>query len=127
MVDERANRRVPGREACLGSTRPLHRRACGIPLRQGKIIPHADFIAIAQNGRAGQRQHDAVGQFQPPAVAAQHRGEPAPDAAPVKLHVRLRPKLLEHGLTLLLAQPSQVQLVMVAQEIGPLRGFGQRR
>ena len=53
MVYERANRRVPGREACLGPTRPLHGRARGVPLRQGKIIPHADFVAIAQTGEPG--------------------------------------------------------------------------
>ena len=106
--------------------RPLHRRAGAIALGQIEIVAHAELVAIADHGRPRQRAHQAVGQFEPPLVAAQHRREPAADAAIVKLHVLVGAERLEHGCALRLGEPAEIELVVVAQEQAPLRGGGPR-
>ena len=102
--------------------RPLHRRARAIALGQAEVIAHAEFVAIANDGSAGQGEQEAVGEFQPFAVALEHRREPAADAAVVELHVRLRPERSEHLLALAFAEAAEVELVMITQENAPLGG-----
>ena len=69
----------------------------------------------------GKREHQAVGELQPPAIAVQHGREAAADAAIVELHLGLRPEGGEHLLPLPLGQPAEIELVVIAQEHAPLR------
>ena len=70
-------------------------------LRSGsdEIVAHADLVAVADHRRARQREHQAVGELEPPAVAAEHRREPAANAAIVELHVLVGTEALEHRLS----------------------------
>ena len=114
------------REAGVRLGRPLHRRAGAIALGQREIVAHADLVAVADHGRARQREHQAVGEFEPAPVAAQHRRKPAADAAVVELHVLVGTECRKHQLALRFRQPAEIELVVIAQEQAPLRGGGPR-
>ena len=60
------------REAGARLVRPLHRRAHGVALRQREVVAHADLVAVPEDGRAGQGEHQAEGELQAPLVAAEH-------------------------------------------------------
>src|SRR3954449_4957532 len=124
-LDHRLYRALGAGEAALVAGRPLHRRADRHPLAQAEVLAHTDLVAVAQYGGAGQREQQAVGQFDAPAVT-EHRRQPAPDAAVVQLHRRLRAELAEHPAAQVLVEVSDVELVVVSQEVGPLRPFRQR-
>ena len=111
--------------AC-GSVDRLHRRAGAIALGQIEIVAHPDFVAVADHGCPRQRAHQAVGEFEPPPVAAQHRRQPATDAPVVELHVLVGAEVFEHHVALRLGQAAKIELVVIAQEQAPLRGRGPR-
>ena len=60
-----------------------------------EVVAHADLLAVADDRRAGQGEHQAVRQLQAAPVAAQHRREAAADAAVVQLHARVGPERRE--------------------------------
>ena len=122
LVDHGRARPVALGEAGMRLGRPLHRRAGAVALGQIEIVAHRDLVAVADDRRPRQRAHQAVGQFEPPPVAAQHRRQPAADAAVVELHALVGTERLEHGLALRLGQPAEIEFVVVAQEQAPLRG-----
>src|SRR3954453_14154442 len=124
-LDHRLHRALGVREAALVAGRPLHRRADRHPLPQTQVLAPTDLVAIAQYRRAGQREQQAVGQFDAPAVA-EHRRQPAADAAVVQLHRRLGTELAEHPTAQVRVEVSDVKLVVVAEEVCPLRPFRQR-
>src|ERR1700693_6520808 len=103
------------REAALRFVRPLHRGACALALGQSQIVAHADLVAIADDRSPGQRKQQAVGQFETPLIAVEHRRETAADAAVVGLDGRTRPERSEHLLPLLIGQPAEIELIVVAQ------------
>ena len=55
-----------------------------------QLLAHADLLAVEQRRRAGEAEHEAVGEPDAALVAAEHRRQPAAEAAAVELHVRLR-------------------------------------
>ena len=67
---------------------PLHRGADRLPPGQRQVLTHPDLLAVADDRRAGQRELQGVRQLDPAPVAAQHRCQPATDAAAVQPHVR---------------------------------------
>ena len=121
--DDRRDRLLRGGEAGVGLRRPLHRRAHGATLAERQVVAHPDLVAVVDDGRPRQREHEAVRELEPPAVA-EHRRQPAADPPVVELHAWLRAEALEDRLPLLLRQAAEVELVVVAEELGPL---GSRR
>ena len=121
-VDHRQDRLLRLGEAAVRLGRPLHRRAGAVALGQLEVVAHAELVAVADHRRAGQREHQAVGELDAAPIALEHRREAAADAALVELHVLVRPEGVEHGLALLLGQAAEVELVVIAQEHAPLRG-----
>ena len=103
-------------EAAVRLGRPLHGRARAVALGKAEVVAHAELVAIAHHRRAGEREHQAVGELQPPAISVQHRRQPAANAAVVKLHLRLRREGGKHLLPLPLGQPAEIELVVIAQE-----------
>ena len=77
-------------------------------------------------GRAGQRQEERGHQLDPPAVVAEQRREPAADAE-VDAGARVLGVDPVHVVALLVRHHLERQLVVVAEEDGPLRGLGDRR
>ena len=55
------------------------------------------------------------------AIVVEHRRETAPDAAIVKLHLFFRTERLEHALALRVRQAAEIELIMAAEEVHPLR------
>src|SRR5215831_11182011 len=108
-------------EAAMWLVGPLHGHARTIALRKLQIVAHAELVAVAENRRAWQRKHQAVGELQPPAVAIEHWSEPSTNTAVVKLHLALRSERRKHLLPLPFAESAQVELVMIAQKHAPLR------
>ena len=99
---------------------PLHRRPDRQPALGGQVLAHADLLAVEQHRRAGQREQQAVDHPDPARVAVEHRRQPADQAAAVDLHLRLGPEGGEHLLALVVGQLVQGELVVVADERGPL-------
>jgi hypothetical protein len=57
--------------------------------------------------------------FDTPPVASQDRRKPAPNAAIVELHVRVQRERLGDPLSLLLRQPAEVELIVIAEDFAP--------
>ena len=93
---------VAFRESGMRFGRPLHWRAGAVALGQIEIVAHPDLIAITDHGCPRQRAHQAVCEFEAPPVATEHRGEPAPDAPVVELHVPIGTEGSEHDIALCL-------------------------
>ena len=75
------------REARVRLVRPLHRRRA--QLRSGSLDRRpSQFVAVADNWRTGQREHQAVSEFHSPPVAVEHGREPPANAPVIELHVR---------------------------------------
>ena len=74
--------------------------------------------------RRSGREHQTVGELKPPPVAAQHGSQSPPDAAVVKLVLRIRTECVEYLLPLLLGEPAEIELIMIAQENSPLTAGG---
>src|SRR5690348_12626727 len=101
-------------EASMRLCRPLHRRPRATALGEFEIVAHPDFIAVADDRRARQCQHETIGELHPAAVSIEHGCEPAPDAPFVELHLGLGPKGREYGLALFVGEPPEIELIVVA-------------
>src|SRR5689334_17164836 len=108
VLDGWGVRLVRAGEAGMGLVRPLHHRARTISFRERKIIPHSEFVPVAKHRRAGQGEHETVGEFESALVTAKHRGKPPPDSAIVKLHFFIRTERLKHPLPLFLFQSPKI-------------------
>jgi hypothetical protein len=94
--------------------RPLHWRAGAIALGQLEVIPHADLVPITNHGGSGEREHQAVGEFNAAPVTIQHGCEPASDAALIELHFLLGSKAFKYALALLFGQAAKIKLIVIA-------------
>src|SRR5438034_8661764 len=116
IIDSRQDRLVRFRESRMRFRRPLHWRAGAIALGQLEIIPHADLVAITNDRRSGQCEHQTVGELDAAPVPVEHGREPASNAALIELHLLLGSKAFEHALALLLNQAAGTALAVLAQE-----------
>src|SRR6185312_14116090 len=91
---------------------------------QIQIVAHAELIPVTNHRRSGEREHEAVRKLDAASVARQHRCEPAANPTPVQLHAGVWAELLEDSGSLRRGEATQVQLVVVAQELPPLSGCG---
>ena len=105
---------------------PLHGRAHRVAVTQVEVVPHLDLVPVVEDRASGQGEQQVVEELGQPAVPVEERGQPPADA-----HVPLHPGILgvlgEQVVPLLLGDLLQGQLVVVAQEDGPLgaaRGLG---
>ncbi len=128
-VDDRRQEellRVGTREAGVAVAGPLHRRAHAVAVAEVDVVAHPDLVAVVDERRARQRQHQGVHQLDlGPFVAEQGRQAPADaqvDARPVL--GRVDPV---HVVALLVGDHLQGQLVVVAQEQAPLAAVGDLR
>src|SRR3954463_4492184 len=108
------------REATMVLVGPLHWRSRAVALLEPEIVAHADLVAVAHDGCSGKREHRAVRELEVRALT-QHGRQPAANAAVVQLHRLLRTELLEDQRALLLREAAEVELVVVAEEVHPLR------
>ena len=106
-------------EAAVAVRAPLHRRAHAVAVAEIDVVAHADLVAIVEHRRAGHRQDEGLHQFDLAPVVLEERREAAADA-----EVDPRPALggveRPEVVTLLGRDHFQRQLVVVAQEDGPL-------
>jgi hypothetical protein len=106
-----------------------HCIAVRVQFRSGsrKIVTHSNFVAVADDGSSGERHHQAVDEFQTPAISLQYGSEPSSNPALIQLHVLVGTECREDGCALLLVETPEVQLIVVAKELSPLcrrgRGF----
>ena len=57
LIDRAHRARRAVEKPPLRLVRPLHRRADRVALRQREVVAHADLVAVAEDRRAGQREH----------------------------------------------------------------------
>src|SRR5205814_168260 len=100
-----------------------HRRAYRIPFRKFQIITHSDLVTVTNDGRSGQREHQAVCQFQL-RTRGQHRSEAAANTAIVELHPFFGSKLCIYEVALFWRQASEIEFVVIPQERSPLAVLG---
>ena len=70
----------------------------------------------------GRAHHQAVGEFEPAAIALQHGSEAPTDTAIVELHVFFGAEFGKNSLALRVGEAAEVELVMIAEELSPLGG-----
>ena len=101
---------------------PLHRRADAVAIAEIDVVAHADLVAVIDHRRAGQREQQAVQQFDAAAIVAQQRCQAAADA---QIDPRLRIVGVDavHVVPLFVGDHFQRQLVVVPQEERPLARF----
>ena len=118
--------RIGAREAAVAVVGPLHRRAHAVAVAQMHVVAHADLVAVVQHRRAGQGQQQRRHEFDAAAVALQQRCE-----APAYAEIQPRALIGRIGFPEIVAlgvgDHLQGQLVVVAQEDGPLRQRRRRR
>ncbi len=118
--------RVGAREPGVAVCAPLHRRAYAVAIADVDIVAHPDLVAVVDHRCAGQREQQAVHQLDPAAILPQQRGQAAPDP---QVDARLRVVGIDpiHVVPVLVGYHLQRQLVVIAQEDGPLTALGDRR
>ena len=118
--------RIGAREAGVAIDAPLHRRAHAVAIADVDVVAHADLVAVVDDRRARHRQQQAVHQLDAVDVVAEQRREPAADAD-VDAHARLLRVHPVHVVALAIGHHLQRQLVVIAQEDGPLAVLGNVR
>ena len=111
--------RVRRREAGVAVRRPLHRCAHAVAVAEVDVVAHPDLVAVVQDRRAGQREQQRVEQLDLAPVVAEQRRE-APADAEVDAHLGIDGVRPQHQVAFLVGDHLQRQLVVVAQERGPL-------
>ena len=98
---------------------PLHRRTDAVAVAQEDIVPHPDLVPVVDDRRARQREEQAVHELNLIPVVPQQRMETAPDA---QVDARLGVVGVDpvHVVALLVRDHLQGELIMIAQEQGPL-------
>ncbi len=110
---------VGAREAGVLVGAPLHRRPHPVAIAQVHVVPHADLVAVVEDGRPGQREEQRVHQLDVAPLVPRQRRQAAADAQ-VDAHHRLRGVGAHHGVALLVGDHLQGELVVVAEKEGPL-------
>src|SRR4029453_2071268 len=116
------NRAPRGKNPAVAIGGTLHRRAPALALGKLEIVADADFVAVLQHRRAGKREQQAVGELDASSMVVDHGSKTAADATVVQLHLSGRSKRLEYLLALCLREASEIELVVAAEEMHPLRG-----
>ena len=109
-------------EAGIAVGAPLHWRAHAVAVAQVNVVAHADFVAVVQDGRSGQRHQQEVHQFDLVAVVVHQRRQAAADAD-IDAHARIDGVHAVHVVALAAGDHLQRQFVVVAQEDRPLAGI----
>ena len=118
--------RIGAGEAAIAVGGPLHGRAHAVPVAEIEIVAHAEFVAVIEHRRARHRQQQAGEQFDLATVVVEQRCKPA-------AYAEIEPRPLIGGVgfpqvvTLGVCHHFQRQLVVVAQEDGPLAVLRDRR
>ena len=124
-------RQVEARGVCRGEAAvaiagPLHGRAHAVAVAEEDVVPHAQLVAVVQDRRARHGHEQANEQLDLAPVVVHERSEPPADPD-VAAHTRILGVEAVHGVPLPVGDHLQGQLVMVAQEDGPLAAVGQLR
>ena len=119
--------RIGARETGIAIGAPLHGRAHAVAIAQIDVVAHADFVAVINDGRAGQRKQQGVHQLNLAAVVFQQRRQtpanPEIDAHPAVVRIDA-----VHVVALFVGHHFERQLIVIAQEQRPLAiGWNGRR
>src|SRR5450631_3069030 len=71
---------IGGGKAGIPAATPLHGSPYSIAVAEVDVVPHADFVAVIDDGSAGERHQHPVHQLNAPAVVVEQWSKPAPDA-----------------------------------------------
>ena len=111
--------RVGAREAGIAIEAPLHRRTHAIAIADVDIVAHADLIAVVHDGRTGHGKQQAIHELDAIDIVVQKRREAAANTD-VHAHARLLRVHLVHVVALAIRHHLERELVVIAQEDGPL-------
>jgi hypothetical protein len=128
-VDDRRQEQslgVRAGEAGVAVRGPLHRGAHAVAVAEVDVVAHPDLVAVVQDRGARQAEQQRVHQLDQPAIVAEQRREPAPDAE-IDPHVAFARVRAVHVVAFLVGHHLERQLVVVAQEDAPLGTFGHLR
>ncbi len=115
--------RVGAGEPRVAVEAPLHRGPHAVAVAQKEVVAHADLVAVVDDRRARHGEQQAVHEFDALAVVLEQRREPAADAE-IEARARVGGVRLVHVVALTARDHLEGELVMVAQEDGPLAIVG---
>ncbi len=98
---------------------PLHGGAHAVAVAQVVVVPHSDLVPVVDHRRSGQGEEETVHQLHLAPVVVEQGGQPAPDAQ-VDAGLGIAGVDPVHVVPLLVGDHLQGQLVVIAQEDGPL-------
>src|SRR5690606_17475714 len=110
-------------EAGVAVGGPLHGGADGVAVAEPDVVAHADFVAVVQDGGAGEGEQEGGEQFELVAVVVQGGGQAAADAD-VGFHAGVFGVFGVHVVAFFVGDHLQGEFVVVAQEDAPLAGVG---
>ena len=118
--------RIRLRETGVAVRAPLHRGAAAVAISEIKIVAHPDFVAVVKHRRSRHGEEKNIQQLDFAAVVCEQRREAAADTEidPRRGIVRIN---APHVIALLVRHHLERQLIVVAQEHGPLAVLGNRR
>src|SRR4029077_4728394 len=108
------------RKAAVLTPGPLHRGAYGESSWDVEVFGHSNLLAVEEDRSPRQGEGERIGHPHSPLIAAEHRGEPPAQSAPVELHVRLGAEGVENLLAFIVFQLVEGELIVVAHEVSPL-------
>ena len=116
-------RKVATRKAGVAVGGPLHRRADRVSVAEVDVVAHEELVAVVDDRASGHRQQEGVEELGQAPVAVEQRRQATPDPH-VTLHAGVLGVLGEEIVALLVAHLLERELVVVAQEDGPLAPVG---
>ncbi len=123
MIGQVQALRVGARKAGVAVGAPLHGRAHAVAVAHEHVVAHADLVAVVDDGRARHRQQHAVHELHAVHVVF-HQRRQAPANAQVDARAHVGRIHGVHVVALLAGHHLERELVVVAQEDGPLAALG---
>ena len=111
--------RVGGGKSGIPAAIPLHGSPDPVAVTQVNVVSHANFIAVIDDGRSGERHQHSIHQLDAPAIVVQQGRQTAADAD-IDAHGFVAGILVIHVVAFDVGDHLEGQLVVVAQEQGPL-------
>ena len=111
--------RIGPRKSGIAVGAPLHRCAHSVAIAEVEVVTHADLVAVVDDRRSRQREQECIHQFNFAAIVSKQRRQTAANAE-IDSHrpvLRVGPV---HVIALFIGDHLKGQLVVIAQEHGPL-------
>ena len=113
-------------EAGIAVVAPLHRRSNAVTVGEKDVVAHPDLVPVVDHRGAGERQQEAVEEFDSASIVLEQRSE-----TPTNPEIEARPAIggvrPPHQVPFLFRHHLEREFVVIAEEDRPLRVRRDRR